>query len=288
MGSGSDVAKEAAHMILLNNDFASILVAIENGRLVFDNLRKVVCFIMPTGSYTEFITVVANVFFGMQAPLSSYLQVAFSIFNDVAMSISLMFEQPESDLMRRPPRNVRLEHLTDWKFFFQIYCFTGFITWVSCFGVYFYYWRSVGFGFKDLVFAWDLWVDGYRGQSINDLNNWVATSQAIFYTSMTVMQLGNILALRNRRVSIFESNPFYGPRKNHTLFVSMAFHIVVTVMNIYISSAPGNPNIFAIGYVSWVYWAIPVPLALGSLMLDEVRKALVRAYPNSFIAKAAW
>lgn len=49
MGSGSDVAKEAAAMILLNNDFASIVVAIENGRLVFDNLKKVILYLMPVG-----------------------------------------------------------------------------------------------------------------------------------------------------------------------------------------------------------------------------------------------
>ena len=97
------------------------------------------------GTYTEFITVFANVFLGMQLALSSYLQVCFSITNDVVMSISLMYEQPESgklidfqtffkhriqffqkDLMARKPRNVRTERLTDWRFFFQIYLVKAF------------------------------------------------------------------------------------------------------------------------------------------------------------------
>ena len=97
---------------------------------------------MQAGTYAEFITVFANVFLGMQLALSSYLQVCFSITNDVVMSISLMYEQPESggswlicvyhnpnltlkyfykDLMARKPRNARTERLTDWRFFFQIY-----------------------------------------------------------------------------------------------------------------------------------------------------------------------
>ena len=100
---------------------------------------------IQAGTYTEFLTVFANVFLGMQLALSSYLQVCFSITNDVVMSISLMYEQPESgkfvtfpalashsynfkkkkkkhtDLMARKPRNVRTERLTDWRFFFQIY-----------------------------------------------------------------------------------------------------------------------------------------------------------------------
>ena len=98
---------------------------------------------MQAGTYAEFITVFANVFLGMQLALSSYLQVCFSIINDVVMSISLMYEQPESgksllisfviqiltlhsilsrkDLMARKPRNVRTDRLTDWRFFVQIY-----------------------------------------------------------------------------------------------------------------------------------------------------------------------
>lgn len=87
------------------------------------------------------MTVFANVFLGMQLALSSYLQVCFSITNDVVMSISLMYEKPEAgefhfnynvcicdlntlspvDLMLRKPRNARTSRLTDWRFFFQIY-----------------------------------------------------------------------------------------------------------------------------------------------------------------------
>jgi len=83
------------------------------GRLVFDNLKKVILYLMPVrfpnsfpssldptslqaGTYTQFITVFGNVFLGMQIALSSYLQVCFSITNDVVMSISLMYEKPEA------------------------------------------------------------------------------------------------------------------------------------------------------------------------------------------------
>ena len=104
---------KSASIILLNNDFSSIPAAIESGRLIFDNLKKVILYLMPVcndpsplsilvstkmqaGTYTEFIPVFANVFLGMQLALSSYLQVCFSITNDVVMSIPLMYEQPES------------------------------------------------------------------------------------------------------------------------------------------------------------------------------------------------
>ena len=65
--------------------------------------------------------VLSNVLLGMQIPLSSYLQVCFSITNDVVMSIALMHEKAEADLMLRKPRNARTDRLTDWRLFFQIY-----------------------------------------------------------------------------------------------------------------------------------------------------------------------
>lgn len=186
----------------------------------------------------------------MQQPLSSYYQVAFCIFNDVTMSISLMFEQPESDLMSRKPRNTRTEHLTDLKFFGQIYLFQGLLTWVSCFVIYFFYWKSVGFGFFDLVLVFDAWQDGYRGYTIDQLNAHAATASSIFFIAMTIVQFGNLLAVRNRRVSILESNPLYGARANHTMFLSMFVHISITVITIFAGSNAGDANIFAIGKLS--------------------------------------
>ena len=109
---------KSASIILYNNDFSSIPVAIESGRLVFENLRKVILYLMPVrptlpppplasflcllcrtkmqaGTYTGFIAVFAAVILGMQVALSAYLQVCFSMTNDVVMSISLMYEKAE-------------------------------------------------------------------------------------------------------------------------------------------------------------------------------------------------
>lgn len=287
MGSGSDVAKEAAQMILLNNDFASIPVAIENGRLVFENLRKVTFYVMPTGTYTEMMAVVSNVFFGMQIPLTSYQQVIFSIVHDVVMSVALMYEKAESDLMRVKPRNVKKSRLVDYKFFIQLYLFIGVMIWLSCFGMFFLYWKTQGFGFYDLMFVYDQWGSNYSG-SADDLATLLATSQSVFYVTMIIMQLGNILATRNRRVSILESNPLWGKRQNLVLVGAVVVHLFVGVMNVYVSTSPGDPNIFQFGSVPVAYWFLPLPLAFGLLMMDEIRKLIVRTYPSSFLARIAW
>ncbi|EPZ34560.1 P-type ATPase, A domain-containing protein [Rozella allomycis CSF55] len=287
MGAGSDVAKEAASMVLLNNDFASIPIAIENGRLLFENMKKVVMYVLPAGTYTELMGVISNVFFGMQLPLSTYLMVFFCTFNDVLMSIGLMFCKPESDLMKKPPRNPRLEKLTDWRFFMHIYLFVGVIIWLSCFGMFFMYWSFSNFGFYDLFLVFEKWTDGYKGLSLETLNAKLAESQSIFYVTMAIMQIGNLLAACNRRESFLHSNPFFGRGFNRQLIVCLALNVVLVLVNIYASSY-SYANIFRVGNVPVQYWFIPIPLALLLLMVDEGRKYLVRKYPNSLLAKCAW
>ncbi|CEP00981.1 unnamed protein product (mitochondrion) [Plasmodiophora brassicae] len=288
MGAGSDVAKEAAQVILLNNDFASIPVAIENGRLVFENLRKVALYILPAGAYTEMMAVATNVYFGMQLPLTPYQQVVFCILQDVTMSISLMYEKPESDLMSQPPRNTRTTHLVDWRFGVQVVLFIGVFIWVSCFGMFFLYWHWQGFGFYDLMFVFGAWKDGYKGFSLAELDSKLAVSQSIFYVTMTIMQIGNILSTRNRRMSTIHSNPLWGPRRNPVLIVCILVSLSVALLNVYVSTSPGNPNIFRFGYVPGIFWLLPVPLAIALLLADELRKFIVRNCPTSWVANVAW
>jgi sodium/potassium-transporting ATPase subunit alpha len=74
MGSGSDIAIEAADMVLLDS-FSSVVDAVQYGRVVFDNLKKVICYLLPAGSFAEFWPVMTNVLFGLPQILSSFLMI---------------------------------------------------------------------------------------------------------------------------------------------------------------------------------------------------------------------
>ncbi|KAJ3335854.1 hypothetical protein HDU93_004240 [Gonapodya sp. JEL0774] len=286
MGSGSDVAKEAAAMVLLNSDFTGILAAIESGRLVFDNLRKVVLFQMPMGTYTEFWTVIFNVFFGTPPVLSSFLMVIFCVSNDILLSLSLMYEKPEEDLMTRKPRNAKKDRLANWKFFVMIYGLLGNLLWPCCFGMALMYLNeTAGIGIRDLVFAFDKWQDGYLGYSIEDLSNFNSVAQCIYYVTMVITQFGVLLSVRTRRNSILSANPLWGPRQNLRLFGAMAVSILWALAWLY---GPGIQFAFGTTPVPVKYWFIPFGFALGILVLDEARKLVVRTYPKSIVAKVAW
>ncbi|KZT07880.1 calcium ATPase transmembrane domain M-containing protein [Laetiporus sulphureus 93-53] len=285
MGSGSDVAKEAASMILLNNDLSSIVVAIEMGRLVFDNLKKVMLYLMPAGSYAEFVPVFANVFLGMQLALSSYLQVCYCVFNDITMSISLMYEKPEADLMLRKPRNARTDRLADWRFFVQIYLFIGAMLWPCCMSMWFLYMDKQGLGFYDVMLVYNKWTEGHKGYTQDQLNHFVSVGQCIYYVTMVFGQYGSLLAIRNRRVSILQSNPFWGPRRNFIIPLGMIGTALVAVVNLY---GHGLRKVFGTAAIPGMYWGIPFGFACGILIMDELRKLIVRTYPKSFVAKMAW
>ncbi|EIW75558.1 calcium ATPase transmembrane domain M-containing protein [Coniophora puteana RWD-64-598 SS2] len=287
MGSGSDVAKEAAALILLNNDFASIPVAIEMGRLVFDNLKKVILYLMPAGTYTEFMTVFANVFLGMQLALSSYLQVCFSITNDVVMSISLMYEKAEADLMLRKPRNARKDRLADWRFFVQIYLFIGLMMWPCAMSMWFYWMHRQNLSFYDVILVYNKWTntDGWQGYSQEQLAEFVSVGQCIYYVTMVFMQYGGLLAVRNRRVSTLVSNPLWGPRRNWAIPCGMLATALIAVVNLY---GTGLQKVFGTTPIPGMFWGIPFAFALGILIMDETRKLIVRSWPNSIVAKIAW
>ncbi|KAG6377773.1 hypothetical protein JVT61DRAFT_14546 [Boletus reticuloceps] len=285
MGSGSDVAKEAAALVLLKNDFASIPVAIEMGRLVFDNLKKVTLYLMPAGSYTEFMAVLTNVLLGMQLPMSTYQQVCYCITNDVCMSISLMYEKAESDLMIRKPRNARTDRLTDWRLFVQIYLFIGLMLWPCAMGMWFLYMQQRGLTFYDVILVFNKWQDSWQGYSINQLTEFVYVGTCIYYVTLVIGQWGTLLSVRNRRSSMINSNPFWGPRRNWVVPFSLAGTIVIALINIY---GPGLQQVFDMRPIPGMFWGIPFAFAAGILMMDELRKLIVRTYPKSFIAWIAW
>ncbi|KAI9005132.1 calcium ATPase transmembrane domain M-containing protein [Hyaloraphidium curvatum] len=287
MGAGSDVAKEAAALVLLNNDFASIPVAIENGRLLFDNLKKVLAYLMPAGTYCQFTAIFLNSFLGSPLSLSGYQQIIFCITNDVAMSLAIMFEKAESDLMHRPPRNARTDKLTDWRYFVQVYLFIGLMMWPFVNYLFFrYMYQAAGIGISDLIFAYGNWTDGYLGYSQDQLNAFQSVGQTIFYVALCMFQIGNIFAVRNRRMSTLQSNPLWGPsRQNIWIFGSISASIIIAIINVY---GPGIQSLFGVAVIPWEYWLIPLAYSVGILVVDEVRKVLVRAYPQSWIGKAAW
>ncbi|ATX82544.1 plasma-membrane calcium-translocating P-type ATPase/potassium and/or sodium efflux P-type ATPase,TIGR01523 [Mariprofundus ferrinatatus] len=101
--NGTEVAKEASEMVLTDDNFASIAKAVEEGRTVYDNLKKSILFILPTNGGEAFI-IVAAIIMGRALPITAAQILWVNMITAVTLALTLAFEPPESDVMRRPPR----------------------------------------------------------------------------------------------------------------------------------------------------------------------------------------
>ena len=110
--NGTEAAKEAAEMVLADDNFASIAHAVEEGRTVYDNLKKAILFILPTNG-GEALIILAAILFGFhQLPLTPVQILWVNMVTAVTLALSLAFEPPERNVMRRPPRNTSEPMLT--------------------------------------------------------------------------------------------------------------------------------------------------------------------------------
>ena len=117
---GTEVAKEAAEMILIDDNFASIVNAVEEGRTVYDNIRKTIIYILPTNGGEVGILLLA-IILGMALPISPLQILWVNMVTTVTLSISLSFERPEHGVMSQPPHNPTASILSGflvWRFFF--------------------------------------------------------------------------------------------------------------------------------------------------------------------------
>ncbi len=110
--NGTEVAKEAAEMVLADDNFASIAHAVEEGRTVYDNLKKAILFILPTNGGEALIILAAILLGFQQLPLTPVQILWVNMVTAVTLALSLAFEPPEPHVMRRPPREAQRPILT--------------------------------------------------------------------------------------------------------------------------------------------------------------------------------
>jgi sodium/potassium-transporting ATPase subunit alpha len=114
MGSGSDVAQNAADMLLLDDNFSSIVKGVEEGRLIFDNLKKSIAYTLSS-NIPEIAPFLFFIIFQMPLPLSTVLILCIDLGTDMVPAISFAYENAELDIMERHPRSSKRDHLVNRK-----------------------------------------------------------------------------------------------------------------------------------------------------------------------------
>jgi magnesium-transporting ATPase (P-type) len=138
--SGTEVAKESAEMVLTDDNFATIVNAVKEGRTVYDNLRKAILFILPTNGGEALVMLGAIVLGFEQFPLTPVQILWVNMITAATLALALAFEPPERGIMRRPPRNPREPILT--RLFLWRILFVSVILVVGTFGLFVWYLQS--------------------------------------------------------------------------------------------------------------------------------------------------
>ncbi len=274
--AGTDVAKEAASMILLDDNFASIVNAIEEGRAVYSNIRKFTTYIF-TSNTPEAWPVILQIVFNVPLALTVMQILAVDLGTDLVPALALGTEKPEPGLMDRPPRG-RKERIVDRKLVLRAFLWLGSIQTALCFAGFFFLWWTMGY--RDLfnLPRPDLLPYAQRLLTHEGMVYVLATS--MFHAGVVTTQIGNAYACRTERTSVFKAGFF----SNRFLLFGFAFELALIALMIY---APPFQALFEEGPLPLGYWGFLFLYPPIMFFAEEGRKAIVRAMERRRAERAA-
>jgi Ca2+-transporting ATPase len=249
--SGTDVAREAAAMVLLDDSFASITAAVRLGRTVYQNIRRFLVYLF-SHNIGELVPILAATFAGFPlVPISAVQILAIDLGSDVLPALALGAEPPEADVMDRPPRS-RRERLFSAAVVGRI-LFLGGIQALGVTAVFFWRIHASGISFSD--FTQD--TPAYREA--------ITMTQA----GIVVSQFFNAQAVRTDRQSVLKA----GPLSNPALLGAGCLGIALMAA---ISYLPALQPVFNTAPLSAEDWAVLTAVGVLPLLADEARKAWLR------------
>merc|ERR1711962_1528651 len=277
--AGSDVSKQAADMILLDDNFASIVTGVEEGRLIFDNLKKSIAYTL-TSNIPEISPFLLFILADVPLPLGTVTILCIDLGTDMVPAISMAYEFAESDIMKRQPRNPFTDKLVNERLISMAYGQIGMIQASAGFFVYFVimcengFWPSTLLGLRR---SWD-------SQAVNDLEDsygqeWTYADRKVleytchtaFFVSIVVVQWADLIICKTRKNSVFQQG-----MKNWFMNFGLFFE---TALAAFLSYCPGMDKGLRMYPLYFNWWLPALPFSIAIFCYDECRKFLLRRQP---------
>uniref|UniRef100_G3RT56 Sodium/potassium-transporting ATPase subunit alpha n=1 Tax=Gorilla gorilla gorilla TaxID=9595 RepID=G3RT56_GORGO len=281
--AGSDAAKNAADMVLLDDNFASIVTGVEEGRLIFDNLKKTIAYTL-TKNIAELCPFLIYIIVGLPLPIGTITILFIDLGTDIIPSIALAYEKAESDIMNRKPRHKNKDRLVNQPLAVYSYLHIGLMQALGAFLVYFTVYAQEGFLPRTLINLRVEWEKDY----VNDLEDsygqeWTRyqreylewTGYTAFFVGILVQQIADLIIRKTRRNSIFQQGLF----RNKVIWVGITSQIIIGLI---LSYGLGSVTALSFTMLRAQYWFVAVPHAILIWAYDEVRKLFIRLYPGSW------
>merc|ERR1712002_687237 len=281
--AGSDVSKQAADMILLDDNFASIVTGVEEGRLVFDNLKKSIAYTL-TSNIPEISPFLLFICADIPLPLGTITILCIDLGTDMVPAISLAYEKAEADIMKRQPRDPLRDKLVNERLISLAYGQIGMIQASAGFFVYFVIMAENGFMPSRLVGLRRFW----DSKAINDLEDSYGqewgydqrksleyTCHTAFFVSIVIVQWADLIICKTRKNSVFQQG-----MKNHFLNFGLCFE---TVLAAFLSYTPGMDKGLRMYPLKFYWWLPALPFSVAIFCYDETRKFLLRRNPGGWM-----
>lgn len=236
---GTEVTKDASEMVLADDNFSTIVAAVEEGRRVYDNLKKTILFILPTNGAESFL-IIASILFGTLMPLTPVQILWVNMVTSVTVSLALAFERIEPGAMKRSPRSPQTPLLS------------GYFIWRILF-------VSV------LIGGGTLWM------TINLLAHGVSEEivRTITLQTIVIAQMFHLFNSRSIRGFAFNKDFF----TNKAVFVVSALLIILQLSITYL---PFMNNVFGTNPLTLEDWIYPFTLGFAVFVIVEIEKAVMR------------
>ncbi len=238
--NGTEVAKEAAEMVLADDNFASITHAVEEGRTVYDNIKKSILFILPTNG-GEALTIIAAIALGKMLPITPVQILWVNMITAVTLALALAFEPPEANVMQRPPRSPAEPLLS--AFFVWRIAFVSLILVSGTFGLFF--WERM------------------QGVSIEE-------ARTIAVNTLVMFEIFYVFNSRYIDQPVLNREGLLGNR-----YVLWAIGVLIFFQLLFTYFPPAQ-MLFGSADISMLQWLKILAVSSTVLFLVEIEKALVR------------
>ncbi len=250
--TGTDVAKEAADMVLLDDNFATIVSAIEEGRAIFENIKKFITYIFAHLT-PEAVPYILYALFRVPLPITVAQILAIDLGTETIPALALGVEPPEADIMARPPRP-RQSSLINTALLIRSYVFLGLISTAGALFAYF------------TVLTQGGWTWGGSLSLDDPLTRQASTAT---FLGIVIMQVGNVFACRSSGDTVFRRGFF----ANRLIFIGIVFEVLLTIFIIY---HPWGNELFSTARLPLSVWLAVIPFTVLLLFADEARKLIAK------------
>lgn len=284
--TGTEVSKQAADMILLDDNFASIVLGIQEGRRIFDNLKKTIAYTL-TSNTPEMLPFVLYACLGMPLPMTLILILVINVGTDLLPAMSLAYETSEDDIMSIPPRKPT-DHLVNRVLIYMAYFQIGLIQFFAGMYAYFVVFAQSGFFPSSLIFVRSQWespsttVQDTLGRQwfYADRKKIERSAQTAYFVAICWTQVSDVIICKTRRISLIQKG-----MKNHVLNMSILVDLIAALLVTYL---PICHEVFGTEAIAWHDFLLATPFFVLMIFGDELRRYLIRSGISKWVEQETY